>query len=603
MLRRFIEFSGVCVLLAVGGCGESAAPVVAKSVLHPELAAHTRHFTPQLYPVGERVHSAVGWNLANTIMIEGEDGLIIVDVGESAVQSEQVMAAFRRLTDKPVKAVIYTHHHPDHINGTAAFVSPEQVRNGEVEIIAHDSLLQQVVLQGATVGPILSLRSGYSFGLAVALERPQEMAGMNAGIGPMPVVDLEHDPGSTFIAPTRTFSKQLELNIAGVRMQLVHVPSEAEDEIAIWLPDDRILLSAEVIQGPTLPNIHTLRGSKFRDPVQWVRSLDQLRGYAAQAMVPSHGQPLIGKEKVEQVLRMTRDGIAYVHDQTIRYMNKGYGPDELVELVALPPHLADYSPYLREYYGTVKQAVRQIYHGYLGWFDGDPTTLDPTPPREKAERTVAMMGGREQILTAARQAMASGEAQWAAELLTPLIRIDHDDQQARQLKADALRQLGYASMNINWRNWYLTSALELEGALAVQALAEGMKKPFMSVTLLQNFPPRVWLNGMALHLDAEAAADTEMTIGFEFPDIQQQLAIEIRRGVAQVHEQVPAGLAMDATLRLNKAFLDRILAGDSGLLKGVASGEVTLQGSKLDVVRFLAMLDPQDIGEQGLTLR
>ncbi|MDF1630666.1 MAG: alkyl sulfatase dimerization domain-containing protein [Alcanivoracaceae bacterium] len=588
---------------ALLGCDQAAPPVSQEYQLHPELAEHTSHFDKQVYQIGERIYSAVGWNLANTIMIEGDDGLIIIDVGESTPQSEQVMAEFRRITDKPVKAVIYTHHHPDHINGTAAFVSAQQVERGEVEIIAHESLVEHVVMQGATVGPILSLRSGYSFGVALAIESPDEMVGMNGGIGPTPVVDLENDPGSTFIPPTRTFSDEAELRIAGVLMQMVHVPSEAEDEIAIWLPEENILLSAEVIQGPTLPNIHTLRGTKFRDPVQWVRALDKLRSFRAQAMVPSHGQPVIGAENVEQVLRMTRDGIAYIHDQTIRYMNKGYTPDELVELVKFPPHLRDYGPYLREYYGTVKHAVRQIYNGYLGWFDGDPTTLDPTPPLEKAQRMVAMMGGRDQVMQAANDAFSSGDYQWAAELLTPVVRINHDDMEARRIKAAALRKLGYASMNINWRNWYLTSAMELEGELDVAALAEGMKRPFMSITMMQNFPPMVWLNGMALHLDADKAEDTELVVAFEFADINAYHAVEVRRGVAQVHENVADDLPVSATLSMEKAFLDRVLAGEAGLIRGIASGDVQLKGSKLDVVKFLSLLDPQDIGDQGLTVR
>jgi alkyl sulfatase BDS1-like metallo-beta-lactamase superfamily hydrolase len=600
MTRSAIILLATALLL---GCDQTPPVASQQHDLHPELAQHTRHFDKQVYQVSERIYSAVGWNLANTIMIEGDDGLIIVDVGESTLQSEQVMAEFRRISDKPVKAIIYTHHHPDHINGTAAFVTAEQVQRGDVEIIAHDSLVEHVVMQGATVGPILSLRSGYSFGVALELERPAEMLGMNGGIGPTPVVDLEIDPGSTFIPPTRTFSDEVELRIAGVLMQIVHVPSEAEDEIAIWLPEENILLSAEVIQGPTLPNIHTLRGTKFRDPVQWVQALDTLRAFKAEAMVPSHGQPIIGAEKVEEVLRMTRDGIAYIHDQTIRYMNKGHTPDELVELVKFPPHLGDYSPYLREYYGTVKHAVRQIYNGYLGWFDGDPTTLDPTPSVEKARRTVAMMGGRDNVFAAAQQAVDQRDYQWAAELLTPVIRINHDDSEARQLKAVALRQLGYANMNINWRNWYLTSALELEGKLDVAMLAENMKKPFMSVVMMQNFPPMVWLNGMALHLDADKAEETQMTVAFEFPDIDKRHAVEVRRGVAQVHEQVPAELEINATLRLDKAYLDRILSGEAGLLRGIASGDVRLTGSRLDVVKFLSVLDPADIGEQGLTVR
>ena len=113
---------------------------------------------------------------------------------------------------------------------------------------------------------------------------------------------------NTFLPPTRTFAGRLEVTIAGVRMQLVHVPSEAPDEIAIYLPEKKILLSAETIQGPTLPNIHTLRGTKFRDPVSWVRSIDVLRDFQAEHLVPSHGQPVSGAasslKQAENVLRV-----------------------------------------------------------------------------------------------------------------------------------------------------------------------------------------------------------------------------------------------------------------------------------------------------------
>ena len=278
-------------------------------------------------------------------------------------------------------------------------------------------------------------------------------------------------------------AERLDTRIAGLDVQLLHVPSEAPDEIVLYLPDNRVLISAEVDQGPTLPNIHTLRGTKFRDPVQWVESLDKLREYQAEHMVPLHGRPVGGQEKVEEVLRMTRDGIAYIHDQSVRWMNKGLTPDELVEKVKLPPHLAGYTPYLREHYGTVKHSVRQIYNGYLGWFQGDPVDLDPTPPREKAERLIALMGGRDKLLLEAGNAYLMGEHQWAAELAGYAIRVDHEGRLAREIKARSLRKLGYASMNINWRNWYLMSAMELEGGLDGEVIRQRsleMRKVFLS---------------------------------------------------------------------------------------------------------------------------
>ena len=555
-----------------------------RASINPELAEHTQHFAQKVYKVADNVYSAVGWQLGNVAMIEAPEGLIIIDTGESVSESRKIMAEFRKITDKPVKAVVYTHFHPDHINGVKAFVSEEQARSGEVLIIAHETLLANVVAQGALVGPILSVRSGYSFGAALPASDHQQM---NAGIGPLAKAEA-----STFIAPTLTFKDKLDTRIAGLDLQFLHVPSEAPDEIIVYLPDNRVLISAEVEQGPTLPNIHTLRGTKFRDPVVWVESLDRLRAFQAEHMVPLHGRPISGAQNVEEVLRMTRDGIAYIHDQTVRWMNKGLTPNELAEKVKLPPHLAGYTPYLREYYGTVKHSVRQIYNGYLGWFQGDPVDLDPLPAADKAQRLVTLMGGREKVLLAAGEAYLSGDYQWAAELASYAIRIDHEDTLARDIKARSFRKLGYANMNINWRNWYLMSAMELEGKLdgaEVQRMALSMRSAFLSADMLRNFPARVFLQNWITRVDPEQANDVQLTLGFSFPDINEEWALEVRRGVVQLHQGIPPGTSLKLTL--DKTYLDTVMSGENGLLKGALLGDVKVDGSLLEIKTFLGCFD------------
>ncbi|MDH1054191.1 alkyl/aryl-sulfatase [Aquipseudomonas alcaligenes] len=563
--------------------------------IHPELKAHTAHFNQKLYRVADNVWSAVGWQLGNVVAIDAPEGLIIVDTGESVSESRKIMAELRKVSDKPVKAVVYTHFHPDHINGVQAFVSPEQVASGEVQIYAHETLLANVVAQGAQVGPILGVRSAYSFGSFLPAADNQDM---NAGIGPL----AKAEP-STFIAPTITFKERLDTRVAGLPVQFLHAPSEAPDEIVLYLPDNQVLISAEVDQGPTLPNIHTLRGTKFRDPVQWVASLDLLRSLKAEHMVPLHGRPVSGAEQVEEVLRMTRDGIAYIHDQTVRWMNKGLTPDELVEKVKLPPHLAGYTPYLREYYGTVKHSVRQIYNGYLGWFQGDPVDLDPIPPKDKAQRLIALMGGREKVLLAAGEAYLKGDYQWAAELSGYAIRVDNEDALARDIKARSLRKLGYASMNINWRNWYLSSAMELEGKFDgddVREQAQVLRGVFLSPQMVKNFTPQAFLGNWVTRIDPEKAGDVQMTLGFEFPDVGEQWALEVRRGVAQLHRGIPEGTSLRLTM--NKSFMDTLLTGEGGLVKGALLGDVKVDGSLLDIKTFLGCFD---FAEEpfGLTVR
>jgi alkyl sulfatase BDS1-like metallo-beta-lactamase superfamily hydrolase len=568
--------------------------LAAAQSIQPELAQHTALFEKKVYRVTENVYSAVGYSLGNSIMIEGSDGVIIVDTLSSVEAAKQVREEFRKITPKPVVAVIYTHFHPDHTSGVKAFASAEDVASGRVAIYAQDSMLKNYVTQGQLIGPILGVRSSYSFGAGMTAEERQ---GMNFGLGPL------YATGSTsFIAPTKTFGEQLDVTIAGAKLRLMHVPSETPDHLNVFLPDSRVLLSADMIQGPAFPNIHTLRGASFREPLAWVESIDRMRALEPEHLAPSHGQPVSGKEKVEEVMRNYRDGIQFVHDQTIRYMNRGLTPGELVAAVKLPQHLASYAPYLREFYGTVSHSVREIYVGYLGWFEGDPVALDPTPPLESARRHVMLMGGRDKVLSEARQAMDAGDAQWASELATYLIRVTHDDKDARAVKAAAFRKLGYASININWRNWYLASAHELDGTLDTAAVTARARTNFGSPETIAALPARVWVEGLKTRLKAEETRNVHATMAFGFPDVKEEYGLEVRRGVAQFDESAPA--KADVAISLDKRVLDQIIAGRLTLVRGLNSGQISVTvGTRADVLKFFEYFDPSNGDPIALTVR
>ncbi len=568
--------------------------LAAAQSIDPELAQHTALFEKKIFHVAGNVYSAVGYSLGNSIMIEGSDGVIIVDTLSSVEAAKQVREEFRKITPKPVVAVIYTHFHPDHTSGVKAFASPEDMAAGRMAIYAQESLLKNYVTQGELIGPILGVRSSYSFGAGMTAEERKEM---NYGLGPL------YAPGTTsFIPPTKTFAEQLDVTIAGVKLRLIHVPSETPDHLNVFLPDSHVLLSGDMIQGPAFPNIHTLRGASFRDPLAWVESIDRMRALGAEHLVPSHGQPVSGLGKVEEVMRNYRDGIQFVHDQTIRYMNRGMTPDELVAAVKLPPHLDGYAPYLRQFYGTVSHSVREIYVGYLGWFDGDPVALDPTPPAESARRHVMLMGGRDRVLSEARQAMDTGDAQWAAELATYLIRMNHEDKDARLVKAVAFRKLGYASINTNWRNWYLASAHELDGTLDVAAVTARARTNFGSPETIAALPARVWVEGLTTRLKAEETLSVHTTMAFRFPDVKEEYGLEVRRGVAQFDESAPA--KANVAISMDKRVLDQMIAGRMTLVRGLNSGQISvIAGTRADVLKFFEYFDPSNSDPIALTVR
>jgi alkyl sulfatase BDS1-like metallo-beta-lactamase superfamily hydrolase len=226
--------------------------------------------------------------------------------------------------------------------------------------------------------------------------------------------------------------------------------------VAVWLPDRRVLMPGDDFYR-AFPNLSPIRGTRLRAPDVWIASLEKMIGLGAQYLVPGHTRPIEGAETVRAALTAYRDGIKAVLEQTVDGIRKGERPDELVQRVKLPPHLAD-NPYLQEYYGSVAWSVRAIYADYVGWFDGNATNMFPLPEKDRASRIIDMSGGAKQVLSRARDALHSGEFRWAAELADYVLTVDNGNVDAKRIKAQALTELGERQVNATARNYYLSAA-------------------------------------------------------------------------------------------------------------------------------------------------
>lgn len=554
--------------------------------IHPELKELTRHYDKKIYRIGENAYSAVGFGLGNSAMIEGDDGIVIFDTGREVETAREVLQQYRKITDKPIRAVIYSHFHMDHTGGVKGFVSEEDVRSGNVQIIAHESLMSRIGEMESKALPIFSQRLRYQFGAYLDGEDVQDMC---AGLGP-----LMKGGTVSFIAPTTTFADRLETVISGIRMVLYHVPCESEDQIALFVPDIKAAFVGDLVHGPSWPNMYPLWGDRdFRDPDPWASWFNLLLSLGPRYFVPMHGQPVLGEKKCAEVIGYYRDAFQFLNDQTIRYMNKGHTPDELVELVKLPPHLADVKPYLRDYVGSFEVSVRRVYEGYLGWFGGDGIELSPTPYRERARRLVEMMGGRQRILESAKQAYEGKEYQWAAELISYLIHLDPNDREARNFKAAAFRQLGYDSVNAQYRHWYLTSARELEGRLPKHP-----KMGFDVSDVIRCYPSEFIIRTVTSQLKAEETFDVQMTLCIEISDTGERLWMELRRGVAIVHHYEKAH--SDVTVEMTRDFLNQSKFQPGRMVTGIQSGEVRVIGSKEEALRFFGFFE--ELGEEPINI-
>jgi alkyl sulfatase BDS1-like metallo-beta-lactamase superfamily hydrolase len=537
------------------------------------LVEHSEIFKKGVVKVTDGVYAAIGYGIANSIMIEGSDGLIIVDTMTTVEEGRAVLEAFRAVSNKPVKAVVYTHHHADHVGGAEAFTADHP------QVYAHERTMPLIQRMVYEMRPIVGSRSIRMFG---SLLSPADS--VNCGIGPF----LSNSPESTFgfVPPTKTFSDALELTVAGIHMKLLDAPGETEDQIVVWLPEKRVLVCADDFYW-AFPNLYTIRGTSFRSLKDWYRSLDMMRDLRPEYLVPCHTRPITGNERIERILTDYRDAIQFVHDQAIRGMNMGLTPDELVEYVKLPSHLA-MAPYLQPFYGKVSWSVRAMFSGNLGWFDGDSSTLQPLPRQERAGLMARLAGGKDKMMDLAEK--LAGETQWQAalEITSYLLQLNPEDRKVNDLRIKVLAALASAEENPNARHYYLTEAMEFRKGFVARVGFHPRPENLAGLSLAS------FMDALAVNLDPEAASDVDETVGLAFPAANEAYTIHVRRGVAEVRRLDAARLA-SMNLGL-KVVADAQLFKE--MLSGVRNPLLTIPrfeydpGNSVAFARFMKMFAP-----------
>ena len=531
------------------------------------LINHTNEFNKEIYTYktpGGLIHIAVGFGIANSIMIEGKDGNIIVDVTDSVSEAEKVYSLFKKKNSNPIKAIIYTHNHGDHTFGAEYFIKSQEEKP---IVIAHESTDYYVQRIMGIINPIISKRSTRMFGTLL----PDDQF-INAGIGPSLNVS---DSPIGYIEPDTVFKDELKIEIAGINLELYHAPGETNDQIFVWLPDHKALMPGDNIYN-TFPNLYTIRGTTHRNVIGWVKSLDHMRSFNPEYLFPSHTKPLSG-EGVMNSLTIYRDAIQYVHDQTIRLMNEGYYPDEIVELIELPDELSS-SSFLREFYGTIRWSVKSIYSGYLGWFNGNPADLDPLSRKEKAIRISNLAGGDENLFNELKRAVKDEDMQWALQLSEHLINLEYKISETNKLKSKALFYEGIRSSNPNKRNYFLTVAMELDPDF------KGFPEVVKSESLVNEINIDTIFSMLSVSLDPHNIFRNNYKACFRFENGKVR-SITVRNSIAEISEDQNN---CDLIIRTSEKSLKLSFAGIKNPIGLIASGEIKIEGSEVNFLRFLS---------------
>jgi alkyl sulfatase BDS1-like metallo-beta-lactamase superfamily hydrolase len=526
-----------------------------------------------LFEVVPGIYQVRGLDLSNVTFVEGQSGVLVIDPLISVETASAALGLYRRHRgERPVVAVIYTHSHVDHFGGVKGVTNQADVDAGRCAIVAPDGFMEHAIAENVYAGPAMTRRAGYMYGAALA-RGPFGQVG--AGLG-----QTTSTGTPSLIAPTDTITVTgEERTVDGLRMEFQLTPgTEAPAEMNVLFPDLGALCMAENTTH-VLHNILTIRGALVRDARVWARyiseSIDRF-GKRMDVVFASHHWPTWERERAVEYLALQRDLYAYLHDQTLRLLNRGLVGTEIAEAMQLPPAL-ERAWHARGYYGSVSHNVKAIYQRYMGWYDGNPAHLWEHPPVEKAQRYVAAMGGAEAVLAQAREAVAAGDFRWAVEILNHLIFAEPALEAALALQADAFEQLGFGSENGTWRSAFLAAATELrEGVFGTPVS--------ISQDMMAALSPEQVFDAIAVRVDGPRAWDVRLSVGVVLADTDASHRLDLRNGVL-VHRPAPIDGA-DLVIRTTRAALPGLLAGS---LEGA-----TLDGDRSVIERLMGVLEAPD---------
>ena len=589
-MKLKFRFLILIILLALAVTTVYAVVFEPESVpVHPTLLEkYEGFFPPAIIQVTEGVYVARGYNRDNPTLIEGVNGLIVIDPGESIPAAEIVKAAFNEHLDnifdkKPVKAIIYTHHHDCHIHGASVFADKH------TEIIAHESLMSS--LFNEWYGQIYPSRveggikmSGIMFKDNPGWYAGYVLTGPNI-LGP-----------SGFLPPTTLVKDELKRVIAGVEFHLISAPAESQDVILVWLPKKDVLIEIGILY-EAFPALVTMRGSGQRNPLDYINSLKICRSLNPEYLVALHGPNPVtsGKENVHQYLTNFSDAIQFMHDQTVHYMNMGYTPGEIMGLLELPSHLAE-SPYLQETYGSKDWDIYHIFRYYRGYYTGEIRDLYPQSPLSEAQMSAELAGGVDALASKAQKAYDDGNLEWALRLADDVLILDPENSSAFETKKAALLTLAENTMNSQARNELLSEYLIMTDQVPVSFPWGNPKVIYyrMDPNAVQLMPMNTLHRIMAVSLNASKSMETDVIVDLQLTDMPKnsrtepnQYTLFVRKGILEVDP--PYETSSNFTITTDSLTWKQLVLSKITPMDAVANDMVVISGG--EAAAFYAFMD------------
>ena len=378
----------------------------------------TNRVTNELSELGDGL--AVVESFSHVVAFRTDDGLVLFDAS-SVFTGQGVTASLRAWADDPIHSLVYTHGHVDHVGGSGALLADGKERgHAPPRVIGHENVEARFDRYRLTDGWNLAINArqfGPGFG--------------GGGRGGRKPTFLPDDT----LACTETYRDELELSVGGLELDLHHARGETDDHTWAWIPSHRAVAVGDFVAW-VFPNAGNPQKVQ-RYPLEWAGALREMLTFEPELLLPAHGLPVSGRDRVATVLGDLATALERLVDDVVGAMNAGATLDEIVHSVRVDDDLLR-RPWLRPIYDEPEFVVRNVWRLYGGWWDGDPAQLKPPPAEAIAAELADLAGGADRLAARAQELSEAGDHRLACRLVELAARAG-DDPGLWHLRADLYR--------------------------------------------------------------------------------------------------------------------------------------------------------------------
>ncbi len=381
-------------------------------------------------------------SFANVTALQVDDRLALVDAG-GILAAGQVHSAIRQWTDSPLELAVYTHGHVDHVFGVPMFDAEDAAIRPTV--IAHENVARR-------------------------FDRYQLTNGYNGTINQRQFQLPEPMFPDQFRYPDRTYVRDLDVEVGGLRIELHHDKGETDDGTWAFIPERSLLCTGDLFiwAAPNCGNPQKVQ----RFPWEWAVALRRMAAVGAELMLPGHGLPIAGRERIEMVLTTTAELLESIHAKALDLMNAGARLDDLIHAVKVPEHLSGLA-WLQPVYDEPEFVVRNLWRLYGGWWDGNPATLKPAPEGQLATEIAELSGGSGVLADRAVALSEAGEHRLACHLAEYASLAAPDDPAIHRIRAHVYSARGAQERSLMAKGVYRWARNESTSVADADPVADG----------------------------------------------------------------------------------------------------------------------------------